>query len=263
MNDYQTIKVTQQNSGAFIALNRPEVHNALNEQMIAELTHAICHVQQNIQIRYICLSGEGKSFCAGADIRWMREMASYDFDKNVNDARKLADLFEAIYRACVPVIIRIQGNVFGGGVGLVAAADIVIAEADTFFSLSEVKLGIIPAVISPYLIRAIGERQAKRYALTGERFHAEEALRLGLVHQVVQPGTTLKILKHLQDNLILGGPKAQQRIKQLFADMSNRPISPQTHEDSAQLIAEIRASQEGREGLQAFLEKRPPLWGTN
>lgn len=261
MTDYQTLRVTQQNAGIFIVLNRPEVHNALNEVMIAELTEAIQSCQADLGNRYILLSGEGKSFCAGADIRWMRQMASYTFEENVADARKLAELYDALYKAPLPIIVHAKGSIFGGGVGLVAAADIVIADADTIFSLSEVKLGIMPAVISPYIIRAIGERYAKRYAITGERFTASDACHIGLVHQVVQTGTALAVLEKLQDTLLLGGPMAQRETKRLFAEVSSRPMSPEIHEVTAKAIAEARASKEGKEGLQAFLEKRVPSWG--
>lgn len=259
MTDYQTIQVTQKNVGVFITLNRPEVHNALNEVMIAELTQAIQRAPDPAN-RYLCLSGAGKSFCAGADVQGMHRMAMNTFQENMASARQLADLFEALYQSPLPVIVHAKGNVFGGGVGLVAAADIVIAEAETIFSLSEVKLGLIPAVISPYLLQVMGVRQAKRYALTGEKFTASEAGQLGLVHQIVAGESVAAVLEELQATLLCGGPLAQQHIKRLFTQLSGRPIGPETHELSAQAIAERRACDEGREGLQAFLEKRPPAW---
>lgn len=260
MTEYQTLKIEHKNAGIFIALNRPEVHNALNEVMISELTTVIKAAEKDVSIRYLSLAGEGKSLCAGADIYWMRRAASNTFAQNVADAGKLADLFEAIYHARFPVIVQAKGSVFGGGVGLVAASDIVISEPDTVFCLSEVKLGVIPAVISPYVVRAMGERQAKRYTLTAERFLGQEAHTMGLVHQVAQAEEIPAILDNLQSSLLLGSPMAQQHAKQLLNEVSGRPISKETHEMTADAIAKARASDDGREGLTAFLEKRKPAW---
>jgi len=260
MTQYQTIKITKKNASVFITLNRPEVHNALNDVMISELTAAVKASEKDSTIRYLFISGEGKSLCAGADIHWMRKAAFNTFEQNVADARKLADLFQAIYHARFPVVVHAKGSVFGGGVGLVAVGDIVIAEHDTVFCLSEVKLGIIPAVISPYIIRAMGERQAKRYTITAERFSAGEACAMGLVHQVGEPEKIPSILDNLQASLLLGSPMAQQRVKCLFNEISGCPISKETHEITAHAIAEARASSEGKEGLQAFLEKSKPTW---
>jgi methylglutaconyl-CoA hydratase len=260
MTEYQTIKIKRQDAGAVIILNRPEVHNALNEVMIAELTAAVKTCIQEPSVRYLVVQGEGKSLCAGADIHWMRKAATNSFKQNVEDARKLADLFETIYWARFPVIIHAKGSVFGGGVGLTAVGDIVIAEPDTVFSLSEVRLGIIPAVISPYIIRAMGERQARRYTLTAERFSGEEAQAIGLVHQVVASESVPAILSDLQASLLLGSPMAQQHAKNLFNEISGCPIVKEVHELTARAIAEARASSEGKEGLQAFLDKRKPTW---
>lgn len=260
MTEYQTLKIEKKNAGVFLTLNRPEVHNALNDVMIAELTTVIKAAEKDSSIRYLFINGEGKSLCAGADIHWMRQAASNTFEQNVADARKLADLFEAIYHARFPVIVHAKGSVFGGGVGLVAASDIVIAETDTVFCLSEVKLGVIPAVISPYVIRAMGERQAKRYTITAERFSGQEAQAMGLVHQVVQAGEVPIILDRLQSSLLSGSPMAQQHAKHLLNEVSGLPISKETHEMTAHAIAEARASSDGKEGLQAFLEKRKPTW---
>lgn len=260
MTEYKTLKIEKKNAGAFITLNRPEVHNALNDVMIAELTAAIKAAEKELSTRYLFISGEGKSLCAGADIHWMRQAASNSFDQNVADARKLAELFEVIYQVRFPVIVHAKGSVFGGGVGLVAASDIVIAESDTVFCLSEVKLGIIPAVISPYVIRAMGERQAKRYIITAERFSGAQAHAMGLVHHVMAAEEIPTILTNLQSALLLGSPMAQQHAKRLLNEVNGRPISKETHEMTAHAIAEARASSDGKEGLQAFLEKRKPTW---
>lgn len=263
MTNYQTIKVIHQNAGLFIILNRPEVHNALNDVMISELTEVIKNGHKDPVNRYLCLSGMGRSFCAGADLRGMQKMAANTFQENIEDARKLADLFDVVYRTPLPVIIHAKGSVFGGGVGLVAVGDIVLAEVETVFCLSEVKLGLIPAVISPYLIRVMGERQAKRYALTGEKFTAITASQLGLVHQVGGNEAIVKMLEELQATLVQGGPMAQHQIKNLFTHLSGQPLGPETHELTAQAIANVRASKEAKEGVQAFLEKRSPIWGAN
>ncbi|WP_032113785.1 enoyl-CoA hydratase/isomerase family protein [Candidatus Paracaedibacter symbiosus] len=261
MTHYQTIKFEKIEAGVFITLNRPDVHNALNEAMIAELTEAISLSAEDPKSRYVMIQGAGKSLCAGADIHWMQQMANYTFQENVADARKLADLFKTIYQAKLPVIVHAKGSVFGGGVGLVAACDIVIAETETVFCLSEVKLGMIPAVISPYIIRAMGERQAKRYALTAERLTATEACQIGLVHQLVTSTQAEAELIKLQKALLLGSPMAQQHTKRLFKAVSNQPITQEVHEMTASAIAEARASLDGKEGLRAFLEKRQPSWG--
>lgn len=256
MTDFQTILLNKHNSYAEIILNRPDVHNALNEVMIAELTEAINHCDQDQEARYIKLSGAGKSFCAGADINWMRQMASYSVDQNIDDARKLANLFNTIYNASKPTIAYVKGSIFGGGVGLAAACDIVIADESAIFSLSEVKLGVIPAVISPYILRAMGERHATRYALTGERFMVMQAQQTGLVHLIADNNSEGLV----EGNLLLGSPVAQQHTKSLFREVASRPISKETHEITAKAIAQARASVDGIEGLQAFLEKRKPAW---
>lgn len=261
MTIYQTIQFERKAAGVFITLDRPEVHNALNDVMIAELTAAMKISADDHESRYVMITGAGKSLCAGADIHCMRETAGYDFEENIADASRLAGLFEAIYQAKLPVIVHAKGAVFGGGVGLVAAGDIVIAETDTIFCLSEVKLGIIPAVISPYVIRAIGERQAKRLAMTAMRFSAVQAQQFGLVHYV---GDTAKVAEELevyQKALLQGSPMAQQHIKQLFRDVSRCTDPEDVQKVTIHAIAEARVSLDGKEGLQAFLEKRQPSWG--
>lgn len=260
MVEFQTIFIRKNSSCVEIVLNRPEVHNALNELMIAELTTVIKQCDQDPAVRFIKLYGEGKSFCAGADVNWMRQMAGYTFDQNVADARKLADLLYAIYHVSKPTIAYVKGSIFGGGVGIAAACDIVIAQQDAIFSLSEVKLGVIPAVISPYILQAMVGRQAKRYALTGERFNAEEAYRIGLVHYIATDMQTQDYLETIEKSLLLGSPTAQQHIKELFNQVISLPVDPKTSEMTAEAIAKARSSLDGIEGLQAFLEKRKPSW---
>jgi methylglutaconyl-CoA hydratase len=231
-----------------ITLARPETRNAFDAALIAELAEAFVDVGK---ARAVVLAGDGPSFCAGADVEWMRASAELEYDANVADANALRGMLEAIDRCPAPVVARVQGHALGGGVGLVACSDIAIAEEQTVFAFSEVKLGIIPAVISPYAIAKIGPSAARRYFVTGERFDAATALRLGLVHEVADDldAAVERILGELRS----AGPKAARHAKRLVLD---RPDGP----DTARRIAERRTSDEGQEGLQAFLEGRSPGW---
>jgi methylglutaconyl-CoA hydratase len=231
-----------------LTLARPETRNAFDAPLIAELSEAFVDVGKT---RAVLLAGEGPSFCAGADIEWMRSSVELDYDANVADANALRRMLEAIDRCPAPVVARVQGHALGGGVGLVACADIAVAESGAVFGFTEVKLGIIPAVISPFALAKIGQSAARRYFVTGERFDAATALRIGLVHEVDDDldGAVERILAELRS----AGPKAARHAKRLVLD---RPDGPET----ARRIAERRTSDEGQEGLRAFLERRPPAW---
>jgi methylglutaconyl-CoA hydratase len=245
---------------ASLILNRPEKHNAFDDTMIADLLQFLDNIEHDKSIRVLVLRAQGKSFSAGADLDWMRRMADYDFEQNLADARQLARLMYRLNRLNKPVIALVQGASFGGGVGLIACCDIAIASTDAIFSLSEVRLGLIPSVISPYVIAAIGSRAARRYFLSGERFDAACALQLGLIHQVVGPETLEASLGQCIDALLISGPGAQAAAKKLIEQVQGRAIDESLVEETARRIAEVRASDEAREGLNAFLEKRKPDW---
>ena len=244
-----------------ITLNRPERHNAFDDGLIAELSDAIDRMAADPVVRVLVISSTGKSFCAGADLNWMKRAAGYSSEENLRDSRALADMLRRLAQCPKPTIARIQGPAYGGGVGLVACCDIAIATFDVQFSLTEVKLGIIPAVISPHVIAAIGERYARRYMLTAERFSAAEAYRIGLLHEMVADDESLdEALGEIIDALLKNGPRAIAECKQLIAAVAWKPLSDEVVEDTAQRITRLRASEEGREGMSAFLEKRKPNW---
>ena len=243
---------------ARVTLNRPEVHNAFNDDFIAELTAALTRLEQDSEVRAVVLAAAGKSFSAGADLNWMKRMAGYSEEENRADARGLAGLMRTLNELAKPSIALVQGAAYGGGVGLAACCDIAIAATRASFCLSEVKLGLIPAVISPYVIAAIGERASRRYFVTAERFDAETALRLGLVQEVVASEELEAAGRRVLDALLTGGPEAQAAAKRLVRDIAGRPIDDALVEDTARRIAEVRAGGEAREGVSAFLEKRRP-----
>jgi methylglutaconyl-CoA hydratase len=245
---------------ASLILNRPEKHNAFDDKIIADLLQFLDNIEDDDSIRVLVLRAAGKSFSAGADLDWMRRMADYDFEQNLADARQLARLMYRLNRFNKPVIALIQGASFGGGVGLIACCDIAIASSDAIFSLSEVRLGLIPSVISPYVIAAIGSRAARRYFLSGERFDAACALQLGLIHEVVESETLEASLGQCIDALLISGPGAQTAAKLLIQQVQGRAIDESLIEETARRIAEVRACDEAREGLSAFLEKRKPDW---
>jgi methylglutaconyl-CoA hydratase len=247
---------------ATLSLNRPEKHNAFDDVLIADLLQFLDNIEHDKSIRVLVLRAQGKSFCAGADLDWMRRMADYDLEQNLADARQLARLMYRLDRLNKPVIALVQGASFGGGVGLIACCDIAIASADAIFSLSEVRLGLIPSVISPYVIAAIGSRAARRYFLSGERFDAARALQLGLLHEVVEPEALDVSLEQCIDGLLISGPGAQAAAKELIQQVQGRAIDESLIEETARRIAEVRASDEAREGLSAFLEKRKPDWNS-
>ncbi len=245
---------------ATIRLNRPEVHNAFDDALIADLTGVLRAVAADGSVRAVVLSAAGKSFSAGADLNWMRRMAGASIAENEADARALADLMRTLHDLAKPTVAVIQGPAYGGGVGLVAACDIAIAADSATFALSEVRLGLIPAVVSPYVVAAIGARAARRYFLTGERFGAAEALRLGLVHNVVPADRLEHTLAEIVAALRDGAPFAQAAAKRLVVDVAGRPIDAALAAETAQRIAEIRAGAEAKEGIAAFLDKRKPAW---
>jgi methylglutaconyl-CoA hydratase len=245
---------------ATLTLNRPLIHNAIDDTLILELTNALRDLESKPQVRAVLLTSNGSSFCAGADLHWMRRMASFSQEENLRDAEALAGLLRRLSVLAKPTMAVVQGPAYGGGVGLVAACDIAIAADSAVFSLSEVRLGLIPATISPYVIGAIGARAARRYFLTGERFTAAEALRLGLVHEVVVADQLQRVAERTLGALLEGGPRAQAEAKRLVADVTNKPLEPALLDETAKRIASVRASAEGREGITAFLEKRKPNW---
>ena len=245
---------------ATITLNRPEIHNAFDDHLIGKMTEAFNALGVNPEVRFVVLRGEGKSFSAGADLSWMRRMADYTDAENLKDARALANLLASIAFCPKPVVARVHGTAMGGGVGLVSTCDIAIGSTQAVFALSEVKLGLIAATIAPYVVRAIGERQTGRYMISGERFDANEAARIGLLHKVVAPDQLDDAVNEMIDLLLKNSPNAMVESKALIAAVVNRPVDDAVMEDTARRIANVRASDEGKEGLSAFLNKRKPAW---
>ena len=245
---------------ATLCMNRPEVHNAFDDALIAAMTAELHRLDQLPEARVIVLAANGKSFSAGADLNWMRRMAKYSEEENLRDAMALAGLMRTLDGVKKPTVARVQGAAFGGGVGLVACCDIAIASTEAAFSLSEVRLGLIPSVISPYVIAAIGERDARRYFLTAERFDAVEARRIGLVHDVVDSGALDEAVAKIAGHLLRGGPQALAAAKRLIADVSRRSMDDALSAETARRIAAIRVGSEAQKGLAAFFEKRKPDW---
>lgn len=245
---------------ARITLSRPEVRNAFDDTTIAELTQAFRLAGQADDVRVIVLDAQGPAFCAGADLNWMKRMAGYSDEENRNDAMALATMLHTLYTCPKPVIAQVQGDAYAGGMGLVSAADIVVAAEGVQFCLSEAKLGLIPATIAPYVIRAMGEQAARRYFITAERFDARVALHLGLVHELTAVSDLAETVARLAQTLAANSPNAVKECKKLVIDLAHRPIDDTLIADTAQRIARIRASEQGREGIASFLEKRKPSW---
>jgi methylglutaconyl-CoA hydratase len=255
--------VTENSRGGTVAkvtINRPELHNAFNEVMIAELQEAFASFNKTSEVRVVVLQTEGKSFCAGADLNWMKKMVDYTFEQNVDDAHVLAKMLKTIHDCPKPVIARVHGAAFGGGVGLIAACDMAIAVESATFCLSEVKLGLLPAVISPFVLKKIGSTHARRYFLTAERFTAAEAFRIGLISETVADVDALDAkIDGLIDVLMANGPEAVSQCKVLIEQVTHfgwdRAVDITT-----KMIADRRISKEGQEGMKSFLEKRQPTW---
>ncbi|MBM3632362.1 MAG: enoyl-CoA hydratase/isomerase family protein [Alphaproteobacteria bacterium] len=245
---------------AKITLNRPHVHNALDEKTIEELTKAFLKLSQDPSVRAIVLAANGTVFCAGADLNWMKRVSALSQDKSIEDAMKLSQLLDVIDTCPKPTIACIQGAAFGGGVGLIAACDIAVCAKEAVFCLSEVKWGLIPATISPYIINAIGQRQARRYVLTADRMSSGDALHFGLVHQVVMQGELEAAIETLAVSILKGSPAAIKASKELIRFVESRPIDSSTHKETARRLASARLSAEGKEGIEAFLAKRTPSW---
>ncbi len=245
---------------ATVTLNRPEVRNAFNDEMIAGLAAVFSELGQRDDVRVVVLAAVGPAFCAGADLNWMRRMAEYSRDENLADAAKLAEMLRGLYTCPKPTIARVQGDVVAGGMGLVAVCDMAVSVDTAGYCLSEVRLGLIPATIGPYVARAMGARAAHRYALTAERFSAAEALRIGFVHEVVAADALDAKVAELTGALVNAGPAAVCASKRLVQDVAGRDIDAVLIARTVAGIADIRASDEGREGVQAFLQKRKPAW---
>jgi methylglutaconyl-CoA hydratase len=258
--DYQTLTVTITDRIGQVTLNRPDLRNAFNEQSIAELALAFDELGRNELVRAIVLAANGPAFCAGADLNWMKKMAGYSDSENRADAMRLADMLRTIYTCPKPVVAKVQGDCYAGGMGLVAACDVVVAVDTANFCLSEVKLGLIPATISPYVIKAMGEQAARRYFLTAERFDAKEAHRIGFVHEIVPAADLDTKVAGIVQALANNSPNAVREAKTLVREIAGAPVTEALLEDTASRIAGIRASLEGREGVASFLEKRRPSW---
>ncbi len=245
---------------AEVWLNRPDVRNAFNDEVIAELTQTFAQLARDAQLRVVLLSGRGKAFCAGADLNWMRAMADYSWDQNREDAQRLADMLWTLDQCLVPVVGRIQGDCYAGGLGLAAICDVLVASRNATFCLSEARLGLLPATISPYVVRALGVQASRRYFVTAERFSAAQAQALGLVHELCEPEALDAQVAEIVAALVANGPAAVKACKQLVRDVAGQPLTEALRGETARRIADIRASSEGKEGLQSFLGKRPPNW---
>lgn len=260
MSDNSIETVIDERGVATVTLNRAEKHNAFDDSMIAALQKTFSAIADNSDVRVMVLAAGGKSFSAGADLGWMQRMATYNYDDNLRDAKALATMLQTLNELPVPTIARVQGAAFGGAVGLVSCCDMAIASERASFCLSEVRIGLIPATISPYVISAIGERAARRYFLSAERFNADRAAQLGLVSEVVEEAELENHVQQMIALLLDNSPAALNEAKRLIRDVANRPIDERLILETSERIASIRVSDEGQEGLNAFLEKRDPNW---
>jgi methylglutaconyl-CoA hydratase len=255
-----TLDITRQGAVARVFLNRPDVRNAFNDAVIAELTAAFRELGADTSLRAIVLGGHGKAFCAGGDLNWMRAMADYSWQQNRADAQGLADMLWTLYTCPVPLVGRVHGDCYAGGVGLAAVCDVLVAAEGMHFCLSEAKLGLLPATIGPYVVRALGEQASRRYFISAERFGAAEAHRLGFVHELASAETIDAKVDAIVQALVANGPAAVKASKQLVKDLAGQPLTAELRADTARRIADIRASDEGREGVKSFLNKRAPPW---
>jgi methylglutaconyl-CoA hydratase len=260
MTNYQHVEVEQRGAVRWLWLNRPEVRNAFNDALVADIAAAFADVEASPDTRVVVVGARGPAFCAGADLNWMRSMTAFSHADNHADALKVARMFAAVHACSRPVIVRVQGDAFGGGVGLVAACDVAVAVETASFVLSEVKLGIVAATISPHLVRAMGARAASRYMLTAEKFSAAQARDLGLVHEVTASDGLDREVERLVQHLLGASPAALAATKRLLADVVEAPMDDVLLAATAKCIADARVSPEGREGIAAFLEKRTPPW---
>lgn len=254
------LQLDYERGAATVTLDRPDVRNAFNDEVIAELTAVFLELGKRAEVRCIVLAANGPAFCAGADLNWMKSVATYTREQNVEDAGGLARMLEILYRCPKPTIAKVQGDAYAGGIGLVSACDMAVAADGAHFCLSEVRLGLIPATISPYVIRAMGARAAHRYFLTAERFGAAEAQRIGLVHETVAAEELDARVAALAKALVQNGPAAMAACKKLVHDVAGHEITAGLVRRTVEGIADIRASEEGQEGIQSFLGKRKPNW---
>jgi methylglutaconyl-CoA hydratase len=256
---HDSVRVAREGPLARVILNRPEIRNAFNDAMLADLLEAFCELRSADDVRVVVLTGEGAAFCAGADLHWMKRVVNYSFGENYEDSLRLADMLRAIYACPKPVIGRIQGPAIGGGTGLVAVCDIAIASEDAFFAFTETKLGLTPAAISPYLLKKMGERNLRELFLTGERFSASRAVELGLVNAAVPAGELDAAVQAKIALVLTGGPQALAVSKELLHTIGERTLE-ENGPHTAEVISRLRMSAEGQEGMNAFLEKRKPRW---
>lgn len=257
---FETIQTDVRNAVGIVWLNRPQARNAFNDTMIAELTRAFGEMEQDDTVRAVVLAARGKAFCAGADLHWMKKMSGYSDKENRADAMGLANMLRVLHGLPKPTIARVHGAAYAGGMGLLSACDIAVAAIGAEFCLSEVKLGLVPATISPYVIAAMGERMARRYFLSAEVFTAAEAYRMGLVQELVTEEEIDPAINAILGHILLGAPGAHAAAKDLIRTVAGAPLTPQLIADTARRIAAARASAEGREGVRAFLEKGRPGW---
>ncbi len=260
MTEQVLVTTIDQRGVARLTMNRPDIRNAFNEELVGAICDAIGRLNADPNVRVIVLTGAGKAFSAGADLNMMKRAATYSAAENKDDARRLAHMLSSIYHAPKPTVALVNGPAMGGGLGLIAACDIAIGADTAFFSLSEVKLGLIPAVISPFVIQAITVRQARRLFITGERFDAAEAQRIGLLHKTVPADALNDALEETLKDMLVCGPHSQTLAKELIGKVAYRPLGDAVMEETAGMIAKTRAGEEGKEGVNAFLEKRKPNW---
>jgi methylglutaconyl-CoA hydratase len=259
---YETIEIHRNDALAVLWLNRPDVRNAMNGTMVAELTRAFGELDADRSIRAVVIAARGEAFCAGADFGWLKKVAAFSPRENEADAMRTVNMLHALATMSKPTICRVQGAVFAGGLGLVAACDIAVASQGVEFCASEVKLGMVPATFSPYVIAAIGERAARRYFLTAERFDASEAYRIGLVQEIATADELDATINEMLGALMAASPDAVASAKDLIRSIAGKPLSPAVRTETAKRMAKGRASKEGKEGVKAFLEKRKPAWVT-
>ncbi len=256
---FKTITFEKKEEVVRVTLNRPEVHNAFNSEMIDELSRAFKRIKEDGKVRVAILTGAGKSFCAGADINWMREIINFSFDQNLEESLALAEVLHQIYMLPKPTVAMVNGTAIGGGTGFLSVCDIAVASEEARFGLSEVKIGLVPAAISPYVIRRIGEFRAREYFLTGERISAQKAMEIGLVNEVFPPSKLERRVEELVESLLSSGPEAVASCKELIQRVPRMSFE-EVKKYTAEMIARLRVSEEGQEGMAAFLEKRKPNW---